>query len=98
MIIGLPQQLKKVTIDTLQIGNATVTATHKAKNLGIIFDREMNLKLHINNICKSGFYHVKNLSSIRNSLDEGSASIAAHAFITSKLDYGNSLLYGLPNT
>jgi hypothetical protein len=98
MIIGLPQQLKKVTFDTLQIGSATVTATEKAKNLGIIFDREMNLKLHTNNICKSGFYHVKNLASIRNSLDEGSASIAAHAFITSKLDYGNSLLYGLPNT
>jgi hypothetical protein len=56
------------------------------------------MKPQVNNICKSGFYHVKNLSSIRNSLDEGSANIAAHAFITSKLDYGNSLLFGLPNT
>ncbi len=30
-------------------------------------------------------------------MDKYSANIAAHIFITSKLDYGNSLLYGLPN-
>ncbi len=63
-----------------------------------IFDREMNLKAQVNNICKSGYYHIGNLSAIHNSLDLASAKMATHAFVTSTLDYGNSLFYGLPNT
>ncbi len=56
----------------------------------------MNLKTHINCICKSGFYHIKNPSSTRDSLDKVTANIAARAFVTSKLDYGNASLFGLP--
>ncbi len=95
MIIDLPGQLKKIKFDGIQIGNSKIIATYKLKNLGVIFDKEM--KSHVNGMCKCGFYHVQYLSSIRNSLDKDSTNITAHAFITSKLDYGNSLLYVLPN-
>ncbi len=98
MIIGLPGQLKKVTFDGIQIGNSKIIATdNKSRNLGVIFDKEINLKSHVNSMCKSGFYHAKNISSIRDSLDKDTANIAVHVYITSKLDYGNSLLYCLPN-
>ncbi len=49
-------------------------------------------------MCKSGFYHTKTLSSIKDLLDKVMSNTAAHGFITSKLDYGNSLLFGLPTT
>ena len=58
----------------------------------------MGLESHINRTCRIGFQNVKNLAAIRKILDEKSAKTAAHAFVTSNLDYGNSLLYGLPNT
>lgn len=38
---------------------------------------------------------MKNLSKIRKSLDTANTT-TAHAFVTSKLDYSNSLVYGLP--
>ncbi len=82
----------------LGICESNITASDKAKNLEIIFDKELNLKSHINNICKSGYYQIRNLSTIRNILDNKSANTATHAFVTSALDYGNSLLYGLPKT
>ncbi len=41
---------------------------------------------------------MRNLAAIRNTLDLDSAKMPAHAFVTSTLDYGNSLLYGLPYT
>ncbi len=56
----------------------------------------MSLKTQINNICKLRYYQIRNLSAIRNVLDMESAKAAANAFISSTIDYGNSLLYGLP--
>ena len=51
---------------------------------------------HVNNICSSSFYYVYNIRRIRKYLSHRTATSLIHAFITSKLDYCNSLLYGLP--
>ena len=51
---------------------------------------------YINNICSSSFYYLYNIRRIRKYLSHQSAISLIHAFITSKLDYCNSLLYGLP--
>ena len=50
----------------------------------------------VNEICKSGFYHIRNLRRIRKFLNSEQANVVAHAFVTSKLDYGNALLGGAP--
>ncbi len=39
---------------------------------------------------------MRNLAAIRNTFDLDSTKMAAHAFVTSTLDYGDSLMYGLP--
>ncbi len=70
--------------------------TDKAKNLGVIFDNEMKLKHHVNNICRTGFYSIKNFAAIRNHIYLKTAKVSAHAFVTFTLDYSNLLLYGLP--
>lgn len=47
-------------------------------------------------ICKSSFYHLKNIASIRRFLSLHHCEILIHAFVTNKLDHCNSLLTGLP--
>ncbi len=96
MIIGTPGQRRKVQFNNINICEANISASDKAQNLGVLFDRELNLNLQVNDICKFGFFHVRSLSSICNMLHKDSATMAAHAFVTSTLDYCNSLLYGLP--
>ena len=53
--------------------------------------------LYLASICKSSFYHLRNISYIRKYLSSTTTEILVHAFVSSKLDYCNSLLYGLPN-
>ena len=48
----------------------------------------------VNNICKKGYFHLKNIASVRKSLNKHDTEKVVHAFISSVLDYGNSLLYG----
>ena len=50
----------------------------------------------VNKICESLYYHLRNISKIRKYLTEETTKILVHAFVSSKLDYCNSLLYGLP--
>ena len=38
-------------------------------------------------VCKSSFYHLRNISKIRKHLNKESAATIVHAFVTSKLDY-----------
>ncbi len=51
---------------------------------------------HIGQIVKSYFYQLRNIVCIRLSLDFADAETIIHAFITSRLDYCNSLYSGLP--
>ena len=50
------------------------------------------------NTCKTAFYHLRNIAKIRNCLSQDNSETLVHAFISSKLDFCNALLYGLPQS
>ena len=66
------------------------------QNLGVTFDQTMSFDDQISKICKSSHYHLRNIGKIRKYLDESFTETLIHAFVTSKLDYCNALLNGLP--
>uniref|UniRef100_A0A3P9LR34 Reverse transcriptase domain-containing protein n=2 Tax=Oryzias latipes TaxID=8090 RepID=A0A3P9LR34_ORYLA len=66
------------------------------RNLGVLFDSELNFIPHIKNVVKTGFYHLKNIARVRPFLSLASTEVLMHAFIFSRLDYCNALLSGLP--
>ena len=46
LIIGTKQQLNKVSIKTLSVGDSAVALTAMARNLGVLFDENMTLLPH----------------------------------------------------
>ena len=52
----------------------------------------------IGSICRSGFYHLRQIRGIRRSLSDVAARSSVQAFIMSKVDYCNSALLGLSAT
>ena len=48
-------------------------------------------------VCKSGYYHLRNIARIKKCLNYDALQTIIHAFISSRLDYCNSLLAGIPN-
>ena len=54
------------------------------------------MDIHINSICKTAFYYLYNIRTIRKFLNPECTEIIVNAF-SSRLDFCNSLLYGLPN-
>ena len=51
---------------------------------------------HVNNVCKSTFYPLCTIARERKYLSTQITEILIHAFVTSKLDHCNSLLYNVP--
>jgi len=84
-------------LNGINVSDEYVKSSDCAKNIGVIFDTKMTLEKHIKNTCKSAFYHLRNIAKIRNTLSQEDTETLVHAFISSKLDYCNAILYGLPN-
>ena len=99
LIIGTRQQLQKIiNIPHIRIGNADILPVSHVKNLGCMFDSNMTMNRHVLMTCKAAFFHIHNIRRIRKYLDQKSLLTLIHAFITSRLDYCNSLFYGATAT
>ena len=59
-------------------------------------DQHLHMDKQVTAICKSCNYQLRRLSSIRRYLTTNATKNAVQALITSRLDYCNSLLVGLP--
>ena len=94
LIIGTSQQLAKVTISSLRVGNSAITRVSSARNLGSWFDAKLTMATHITRTCNSASYYLYNLRRIRKYLSKENTKTLIHAFISSRIDYSNSLLYG----
>ncbi len=96
LLIGTPQQCSKISNPCISINGSVISPSMKARNLGVIFDKNMNLKSHVNAVCRSARYYLHNINLVRRYLTPDAAAKAIQAFVVSRLDCTNSLLYGLP--
>ncbi len=62
-------------------------------NLGVMLDSEMSMNAHTSSINRSAYTQLKNVTAIKPFLDMEAVNTAAHAFVSSCLDAGNSTLY-----
>ena len=96
LLLGTKQQLAKVDINSITVGGSVVNTKPVVRNLGSWFDSQLSLCTHISKLCSSTFFHLHNISRIRKFLSPVETNSLVNAFITSRVDYCNSLLYGLP--
>ena len=85
-----------IPILSINIGDYLVPINKEVCNLGAMFDKHLTMSCHINKICRSASLALRNIGSVRKYLNQQSTERLIHAFITTRLDYCNSLLYGLP--
>ena len=55
------------------------------------------MQIHITRVCGSLFYHLYNIRQIRKFISRETTEKLVHTFISSRIDYCNSLLYGSPS-
>ena len=76
-----------------QFRGNSISLTDEVKTLGVTFDSG-NTASHITKVCRA-YYHLKHLRSIQKFLSVETAALLANTMIISRIDYCNSLLYGV---
>ncbi len=97
LIIGRKSATEKVSLSFINVGETEILPSDSATNLGSVWDNELTMEKHISKICSSTFIHLRNIAGIRKYLTSKQTETIIHAYITSKLDYCNSLLKGVPD-
>ena len=80
------------------VGEEPVRPATSIHNLGVVYDQPLSMIQHVNSVCRVGYMHVRNIGRIRRYLTEDATKtiVGLHALVTSRLDYCNAVLYGLP--
>ena len=84
----------KIMQKELNIGSTIIKPKPTAKNLGCVIDSELTLEQHVNSITKSCFYQLRQIRSIHRLLSVEASKALIHAFISSRINYCNSVFYG----
>jgi hypothetical protein len=97
LLIGNPHVRKQLEgISTFKIGNVSVQPTESARNIGATIDSKLSLVDHVSNVCRSCYMHLHHIGKIRHCLTQEATGTLVHALVTSRIDYVNGILYGLP--
>ena len=80
------------------VNGVSTLPSNSLRNLGVVFDRSMTMDSHINSVTRACYMHLRNIGRIRRSITDETAKFLVHGLITSRLDYCNSLLHGLPDS
>ena len=69
--------------------------TESVRNLGVWFDSDFSFSKHVQKVCNGCFCQLRDFRNIRQFLTQDAAVSVANAFVSSRLDYCNSLFRSL---
>ena len=95
VMLGTKQQLDKITIKDIPLLSTIITVVDSARNLGVSNHSQLSMDVHVAAVCHSGYYQLRQLRPLTRSLTTAAAETVVHAFVASRLDYCNVLLYGV---
>ncbi len=93
VIVFGPSETRTQNILNLEFLNFAISS--QVQNLGVEIDNGLKFDRQISSVVGSSFFYLRSLSKIKTFLSNASLEVAIHAFITPRLDYCNSLYYGV---
>ena len=85
-----------VAFPPVRVGDDLIHPSATVRNLGVIFDTNMTMESQISSVVRQSFLSLRDMYKVRQSLPRDATETMVHAFVTTRLDYCNSLYYGLP--
>ena len=96
LVVAPPSIKQKIIIGGVNLKETCIRFVDSAKNLGVIIDGLLNFEEQVGKLVKSCFIEIRKLSKAKIYLSQQQLQVLVSSKVFSKLDYCNSLYYGLP--
>ena len=96
ILFGSKKQRERLNVCFLiDILDNPLHPTESVRSLGVWFECDFSFSKHVQNVCKSCFIQLRDFRNIRQLLTHDAAVSVVNAFVSSRLDYCNSLFRSL---
>ena len=97
MWLGSKFCVDRITVRDISVLSVSIRVSDSARILGVVVDSRLSMADHVSSLCRSVLLPASTtlLRPVVRSITEDAAKIVIQAFISSRLDYCNSLLCGI---
>ena len=96
MAVSTSSRLSRVDCNSANIGGSSIPFKTSVKYLSVKIDQTLSMQDQISSVFRASFLELRRFASILPYLSERTSARLVAALITSRLDYCNSVLAGLP--
>ena len=96
MVMSPRQHLQNTPIEHVTFGEEILVPSTKVKKLGVTLDSFLNMEEHVNKLCRSVNFHLRNIWKIRKYINKKCTETLVHALISSRVHYCNLLFSKMP--
>ena len=87
--------LPYINIQNVPVLSTSVTVVDSTRDLGVVIDSGLTMSDHVTAACRSAYYQLRQLRMIAHSLSDDAKKTPIQSFVSCRLDYCNTLLYGI---
>lgn len=96
MVFVSPSRANLVKDLQIHIGDVVINPSSVVRDLGVNLDSGLTMTAHVNSVCKAAYQQLRVISHLRPYISTATARTLVQNLVTVRIDYCNSLLYGLP--
>jgi hypothetical protein len=97
-VLAITPRTRPAVDITITIGDSVIKSKPCVQDLGVNLDNTLSMESQVSQVCRSASYHLRSIGSSRRYLTTEAAKSLVNGLVTSRLDYCNALLVGLPKT
>ena len=95
--LGLHQQAK-LNVRTITLADVDIEVSDEVTCLGVVLDSTLTFVANVKKRARSCLHQLRQLRAVRRTLSIDAAKILVYAVLTTRVDYCNSVLYGITTT
>ena len=82
-------------MSTIDVCEFAVSLMPTVRDISIIFDSRLDISAQVSNACRAAYFNLFCIAKIRTSLTITACKTLVHSLITSRINYRNTVLYGI---
>ena len=83
------------SLSTICVCGSSISLSLTVRDIGVLLDSRLDMSAQVSNVCRAAYSNLFRIAKIRTSLTAAACKTLVHALVTSRLDYGNAVLYGI---